>query len=383
MIEQIKTVLSAILALVFGLYQSVGFVPVPVKPVFTAHPAVFEAGDSYAVAWATSVKGTGYLTYTYDGKEYTVYDAASGNIKTDDTVHVVKVKKEHLDGNAYQVHSQSVLFKFGYTAFKGATVSSEAISFRGYSGQDEIEIVSISDIHGETKKMKSAYAALDADQADLLVLNGDITNTSLSFQTQLVKDILGNAAFLSKGEYPVVYVRGNHETRGEFAARLKDYFPTDTNELYFTFRYGPISAVVLDSGEDKADDHYEYSGLVDFESYRQQELDWLKGLERDASEGVQYRLALSHDPHLADHFGENWSAELGRIGTQLLISGHTHSLSLQEKDLTNPLSFITFVDGGNGNDFIVSKILLKGSSARFYAVDHNGEVQMDRTLPLA
>lgn len=36
MIEQIKTVLSAILALVFGLYQSVGFVPVPVKPVFTA-----------------------------------------------------------------------------------------------------------------------------------------------------------------------------------------------------------------------------------------------------------------------------------------------------------------------------------------------------------
>ena len=104
------------------------------------------------MVWATSVKGTGYLTYTYDGKEYTVYDAASGNIKTDDTVHVVKVKKEHLDHNTYQVHSQSVLFKFGYTAFKGATVSSEAISFRGYSGQDEIEIVSVSDIRRRNQK---------------------------------------------------------------------------------------------------------------------------------------------------------------------------------------------------------------------------------------
>ena len=382
MIEQIKTALSAIFALVFGIYQSVGFVPVPVKPVFTAQPAVFEAGDAYAVVWATSVKGTGYLTYTYDGKEYTVYDAASGNIKTDYTVHVVKVKKEHLDHNTYQVHSQSVLFKFGYTAFKGATVSSEAISFRGYSGQDEIEIVSVSDIHGETKKMKSAYAFLNADHADLLVLNGDITNTSLSFKTQMVKDILGNAAYLSKGEYPVVYVRGNHETRGEFAAHLRDYFPTDTNELYFTFRYGPVSAVVIDSGEDKADDHYEYSGLVDFESYRQQEFDWLKGLERDTSDGIQYRIALSHDPNLADHFGENWSAELGRIGTQLLVSGHTHSLNLKEKSLTDPFSFLTFEDGGNGSDFIVSKILLKDGDARFYAVDHNGNVKMDRTLPL-
>lgn len=180
----------------------------------------------------------------------------------------------------------------------------------------------------------------------------------------------------------MVYVRGNHETRGEFAAHLRDYFPTDTNELYFTFRYGPVSAVVIDSGEDKADDHYEYSGLVDFESYRQQEFDWLKGLERDTSDGIQYRIALSHDPNLADHFGENWSAELGRIGTQLLVSGHTHSLNLKEKSLTDPFSFLTFEDGGNGSDFIVSKILLKDGDARFYAVDHNGNVKMDRTLPL-
>jgi hypothetical protein len=33
-------------------------------------------------------------------------------------------------------------------------------------------------------------------------------------------------------------------------------------------------------------------------------------------------------------------------GTQPLISGHTHSLPLQEKNPADPLRFITFVDGG-------------------------------------
>ena len=126
----------------------------------------------------------------------------------------------------------------------------------------------------------------------------------------MVKDILGNAAYLSKGEYPVVYVRGNHETRGEFAAHLRDYFPTDTNELYFTFRYGPVSAVVIDSGEDKADDHYEYSGLVDFESYRQQEFDWLKGWN-----GIRL-------------MGFNTASHFRMIRTLLIISERTGALSL-------------------------------------------------------
>ncbi len=49
--------------------------------------------------------------------------------------------------------------------------------------------------------------------------------------------------------------------------------------------------------------------------------------------------------------------------------------------MTDPFSFLTFEDGGNGSDFIVSKILLKDGDARFYAVDHNGNVKMDRTLP--
>lgn len=41
---------------------------------FTALPGVYEMGDGYAVIWATNFSGTGYIKYTYQGKQYTVYD---------------------------------------------------------------------------------------------------------------------------------------------------------------------------------------------------------------------------------------------------------------------------------------------------------------------
>ena len=34
---------------------------------FTALPGVYEMGDGYAVIWATSFSGTGYIKYTYGG----------------------------------------------------------------------------------------------------------------------------------------------------------------------------------------------------------------------------------------------------------------------------------------------------------------------------
>lgn len=362
-----------------------GYVRLPGAPVITAGPAVFEMGDGYAILWATSVKGSGWVTYTFEGKDYTVYDAASGNIRTNDTVHVVKVPKAHLDGNAYQVHSQTVLFKFGYTALKGAVVSSGRRKFRGYHGQEEIQILAVSDVHGHKKEMFAACRALRPEQADLLLLGGDITTTDLTAKAQMVKDIIGTASALSRGRYPVIYARGNHETRGEFAASLKRYFPTETGELYFTFRYGPVAAIVIDPGEDKADDHIEYSGLVDFEAYRQQEYRWLRQLQPAWAQGAQYRLAISHFPSLSDHFSMDWSAELRRLGTQLQLSGHTHDLVLTEKDALNGPGYPVLEDGGIGKDgvFIASRITLKGGVAHFHAVDQSGAVRMDDALPLS
>ena len=43
------------------------------------------------------MNGTGYVDYTYDGKDYRVYDEEAGVVRTDDYMHTVSVPVEHLN----------------------------------------------------------------------------------------------------------------------------------------------------------------------------------------------------------------------------------------------------------------------------------------------
>ena len=71
---------------------------------FDAKASVFESGDNmYTVIWSTSLPGTGYVTYNYDGVEYTVTDTENAAIRTTDTIHSVRIPKSHLDNNTNTV----------------------------------------------------------------------------------------------------------------------------------------------------------------------------------------------------------------------------------------------------------------------------------------
>ena len=79
-------------------------------------------------------------------EEKIIWDASGGLIRTDDTIHSVQVPKSELQGNSYQVVSQQVGYKFGYNAFKRRTVESKEYNFNGVPKQDDIKILSISDL---------------------------------------------------------------------------------------------------------------------------------------------------------------------------------------------------------------------------------------------
>lgn len=282
-----------------------------------AGPAVFECSDGYTVVWATNAKGSGCVII--DGKEY--WDTRSGVIRTHDRIHSVKLSKEKLCGKTYKVCSQRINYKLGYSAIKGKCVKSDDIKFCGIPSDDSVNLLCISDVHDLAEKM---YKSLEyhKEKADIIFLIGDISS-ELEFRKNFVFGILGPAGKISKGEIPVVYARGNHETRGEFASQLINYFPTATNEFYFTFDFGKHSAIVLDPGEDKEDNHIEYSGLVDFESYRKQQYDWICSLKKEDFPG-KYLLAFTHEPVLNNHFGKDWAKELKTLGVNLIVGGHHH-----------------------------------------------------------
>ncbi len=343
-----------------------------------AEPVVFDCGNSYSVIWATNLNSTGSVRFVSNGKEYVYYDTVAGNIRSNDTVHSVKIPKDVFNGAQYSVSSQYVLFNFAYFAIKGKTVESEKISFRSEPGDDGLSFFVLNDIHDNTKAMQSAVSFIET-KPDFVVLAGD-TASELLVKNSFIKSILGGAYIASKGEVPVVYTRGNHETRGEFATEMRQYFSYPNAGYYFTFNYGPLSAVVLDTGEDKDDDHAECSGLVDFEQYRKEEYAWLCGLTNSVYDGAQYRLAFGHMPGLTNHFGQNWAAELDRLGTQLMLCGHSHTLDLRE----NLGSFDTLICGGKQGDsgFIATCVTLSDGNAFIHSCTEKGEVVMNSEIIL-
>ena len=94
---------------------------------------------------------------------------------------------------------------------------------------------------------------------------------------------------------PFYFVRGNHDTRGKDARKLKKYFDFPKDKYYYSFNQGPVRFIVLDSGEDKADNHQYYSKLADFDNYRLEELEWLKKeIEKDEFKDALFKLSLIH-----------------------------------------------------------------------------------------
>ena len=360
----------------------------------TVDPAVFLCGSIYNIVWRTSSVGVGYVEYTYNGTLYRVYDEESGVVRTDDTIHTVSVPVEHLDGaGEYTVTSAAVESRTAYNVTYGASCTASR-SFTGYHGQDEIVMWNISDTHAtNTKYIQNAVARL-RQNPDIITLLGDITNT-ISSESDL-NYIFNLAALLSGGNVPVVYSRGNHETRGRFASSLLQYLPSDDGDFYFTFTYGPLSSIVLDYGEDKIDTQIEYNGLVDYENYRNNITNWLSSLDGYPGQ-PEYRIAMCHGANIKNHFGHNWVEILSQYGTDLMVSGHHHDLRMwypANYDLTdsqwdpagvntvNCLDFPILIDGchvGNAA-YKASQLVLKDGKIEIIGVSDTEDDLLNCTV---
>ncbi|MDR2753809.1 MAG: metallophosphoesterase [Oscillospiraceae bacterium] len=342
---------NKIVAALLSFHMSIGgalVVPVPIKIV--TQPAVFiVSSEEYAVMWATDKRGTGGLIVTTDGVEKTFYDSASGSIRSDDTLHVVKVKKAVLDNcDSYKVQSQYVWFSLSYFAIKGKQATSPSYTFRGSAeSQETVRALYFTDVHGHKEQALANEKKLLEDagaQADLLIFAGDITRDWILVQDTFRDEILDLAAQMTGGGFPVIYARGNHETRGQWATEMRKYFPTKTGEMYYTATYGPIHFTVLDSGEDKQDDHAEYAGLADFAAYRAQEKAWLDSLKKEGGGEVQYRVCICHEYDLnSPGLFENWWAPLkDNLEITNFFCGHGHD----NKIFKSPNDLTCYEDGG-------------------------------------
>ena len=189
----------------------------------------------------------------------------------------------------------------------------------------------VNDIHDDASKYISLVGPVKGRPVDFLLLNGDIVSYATSIDT-VIRHTFGPVSDIIK-DVPVVFARGNHEGRGADSYRISGLFKTPTGEFYYIFRQGPVAFVVLDGGEDKPDSSVEYSGLADYDSYRQAELEWLHEAVKDPLFAkAPVKVAVCHIPlidNASSWYSQAWLARnftpvLNEAGVDLMLSGHLH-----------------------------------------------------------
>lgn len=223
----------------------------------------------------------------------------------------------------------------------GKTLDADASRRRAYEFRtfpqagSGCSFIVLNDIHGKADYMTRLCKSVDFSKLGFVAFNGDMSS-SVESGEQLFKAYLDASVSLFATGTPILFTRGNHETRGIFADSLGDYFPGQDGRFYGIYRYGDVCILLLDCGEDKTDDHAEYNGLADYDAYRIEECEWLKKAVRsDEFLSASARIVLLHIPPMAEawhgsvHLNELFVPVLNEAGIDLMLCGHDHAYSFR------------------------------------------------------
>ncbi len=298
-------------------------------------PCVFVVGKEYEILVHAKTKGI--FSILVSGVEYDPKN--SGVLSSEKTFAKIRIPQAALDkARQYQVIFRETINRKGYFS-RIADAQMQKFSFKPLEKMENINIYHVADVHYNYEMVAQA-AKYFGDDTDLFVVNGDIG------EVETEQNYIETSAFvgeISGGNIPVIFSRGNHDTRGKLAERYVEYFPSNGVDTYFKFEIGCLSGIVLDCGEDKKDDHYDeqyeypwvYGGVNKFHAFRQRELAWLK--EQELSRD-KIRFAVSHicpvqacskewEGGLFDIERECYTAmnaELESMNLEFMLCGHIH-----------------------------------------------------------
>ncbi len=296
------------------------------------YPTVFAVGDRYHIFVPFSDE---VIMWVKVG-DRVFYDHCNGILRSNTNMHRVELPMSVLDeAKEYTVVYKKMIERKPY--FPTSEPERElTMPFRPVKRDGNINLYHIADAHNLVAQPIAA-GQFFGEALDLLVLNGDIPNHSGDIKN--FNAICEIAAGVTGGRCPVVFARGNHDTRGIHAEDMPNYIPTLNGKTYYTFRVGCVWGLLLDCGEDKRDSNPEYGGTICFHQFRLEETDFIKQViaradEEYAAEGVTHRLVISHigfthidNPpfDIEEELYSEWTALMREhIRPDLLLYGHYH-----------------------------------------------------------
>ena len=297
-------------------------------------PAVFAVGDTYEIMVMVTKPS---LMWVRIG-EKTYFDETCGILRSNREVHRMTVPADELNAaGGYTLCERELIRRQAYRTTSEAVREYPFIFHPVRDG--EIRFFHIADTHSLSREPVSAARAFG--RMDFLILNGDLLDHCENAEDfGIVYEIAGE---ITHGGIPVVFSRGNHDMRGANTEIFPDYTPGRAGKTYYTFRLGPVWGMVLDCGEDKADDHAEYGHTVCCHPFRMQQTEFIREVIENAekeyrAESVRVRLIISHIPFTHNMGGEfeieraiydQWAELIGEhIQPHLMVQGHLHRLSV-------------------------------------------------------
>ena len=353
-----KWVKAAVVAVVALAAVVIGYELRPCN--LSYEPVVYAVEDEYQIVFSTSDNAIGWVNI--GGKEY--YDLYAGSMKSADKVHKITVPQKALDeAGSYAINYRQMIYRGPFGGYLGE-LKTQHYAFRPVDSSDGLYHVAISDVHEAVEAATAAATAghvlpLAFDEmqnADFIVLLGDLVSMVETEEDAQLANELAHA--ITKGEIPVIYARGNHEIKGEYAEELYKYVGSKDQQYAYTVTLGDddVFAVVLDMGEDHEDDWWEYYETARFDRYRQEQTQMLEQILADGEyENYRYRMMVCHIPVVYvdkngyfEAFRTDWTSLLNEMELDIGLSGHKHVLWPLIPGQVEPNTTLVYSEGYSG-----------------------------------
>ena len=338
--------------------------------------------NGMTLVWETTIPAYSWVEYGTDTlnlkQKRLIID---GQAEFNESIHKIRLE-DLISGQTYyyRVCSQEILQYKAYSKKFGHIAKSEFYSFTMPDAEtDSFTAVIFNDLHQRPNVFQALLKQVEKVDYDFVVFNGDCIDDPANHDqaTRFIK-------LLTEGVHgdrtPTLFIRGNHEIRNAYSIGLRKHFDYVGGKTYGAFNWGDTRIVMLDCGEDKTDDHKEYSGLNDFTQLRHEQVGFLQEeLQSKAFKKADKRILIHHIPlYGCDNLCWNlWEPLLRKAPFHVSINAHTHRFAYHPKgSLKN--NYPVVIGGGkkveNATVMILEK---KKDELRIKVLDATGKVLLD------
>ena len=205
---------------------------------------------------------------------------------------------------------------------------------------DEVKFAMVNDMHESDSVFRTLFPDAKG-KYDFVCFNGDMTSTN-DYEEDIMNNYLRSASKLFGSGTPIMFVRGNHEYRGNAALKWLEYMETPTGKTYYSYNYGDHFLLVLDGGEDKHDSDIRNLGIMITEDYVKEEAEWLKQVVKSEEFlNAKTRIVFCHmDPKDNGWHGQATISKylvpvLNEAGIDLMLCGHIHQFRYDKPGTTS------------------------------------------------